>query len=116
MNKYIIAILLCLPLLTFAQVDEDKIWENARFEATQNLHTIYYTDVNNAQGTFNYDELIELKDQMFEKEGIVRIELLDLDRTFRIYHLEYIEVETIKLYVLPIESGVEIMERKRFRI
>lgn len=112
MKLHIIAILAFIPFISDAQVDEDKLWENARYQVSTDKHKIYYTDVNNAEGAFTESDLQLLKQAMFQKEGIVRIELIDLDRTFRIFYFEYIEIEIIKDFVLPIEENVEFMEKK----
>ena len=114
MKKVILFLALLAPCFLMAQVEESKIWEKAVFEVNHNNATIYYTDVNSTDGPFNEEILEELKPVMLRKEGIVKVEFAHVGHAIRVYHFDYIELETIKYFVLKHTQEIEVMTRKEF--
>ena len=56
-------------------------------------------------------EFLQLEKALLEKEGIFDVELLNDRKTIRVDHLSYIEVETIKAFILPYRAEIEIEEK-----
>lgn len=78
---------------------EDELYEKARFEAKNKELNTYYSDVEVYDVAITPNVLNNLKYTMYNKEGIFKLELLEEGKRLRVYHMEYIERETIKLYV-----------------
>lgn len=116
MKKVILFLALIAPTLLMAQVNESKIWENAVFQVNHNNATIYYTDVNSTDGPFDEGILDEVKSAMLRKEGIVKVEFTHVGHAIRVYHFDYIELETIKYFVLKHTNEIELMTRKEYTL
>jgi hypothetical protein len=114
MKKVILFLALIAPSFLIAQIDESKIWEKAVFEVNHNNATIYYTDVNSLDGPFNEEILDDLEAAMLRKEGIVKVEFAHVGHAIRVYHFDYIELETIKYFVLKHTQEIEVMTRKEY--
>lgn len=100
--KLIVTILVCiiLPQLADAQIDEKKR-EFALFEVTRNGASAVYTDVHAIEQPFDERSSDRIAAEIMEKEGVFGFERLDEGKTLRIFHMDYIEVEGIKSFILP---------------
>ena len=111
MKAFIITLVLLISGFVSAQVNEDKIWEQAVYEVRTNGTPFYYTDVNVRETPFTKTNFALIKENMLSKEGIARVELLDHARVLRVYHFEYIEPEGIKSFILTENPDIEVMNR-----
>lgn len=118
MKKFIILLVFAVPCFAMAQLNEDQLWENARYEVATNGAQIYYTDinVNSVNSDFSKEMLERIKATMFGKEGIVKVEFLHFNQTIRVYHFDYIELETVKSFVLQEREDIEVMNRVEFAL
>lgn len=111
MKKLIILLAVILPGMAMAQMNEAQMWENARYNVLQKGAVLMYTDVNAIDSEFAEQQLETIKANMFKKEGIVKVEFLSLNKTIRVYHYDYIELETVKSFVLSERRGIEVMNQ-----
>lgn len=111
MKQFILILALTLPGFIMAQLSEDQLWENARYQVVKNGATIYYTDVNVIDSEYDEQMLLRVKSQMFLKDGIVKVDFLHFNQTIRVYHYDFIELETIKNFVLEERKDIEVMNR-----
>lgn len=114
MKKLILILALAVPGFLMAQMSEDQLWENAKYQVVHDGATVFYTDVNVLNSDFSETTLEDLKASMFQKEGIVRVEFQNLNRTIRVYHFDYIELETVKDFVLAERREIEVMNRVEY--
>ncbi len=111
MKKLIILFAIVVPVFAMAQMSENQLWENARYQVVKKGATVLYTDVNAINSEFSEELLDQVKANMFQKEGIVKVKLMNSNRTIRVYHFDYIELETIKDFVLAERSEIEVMNQ-----
>ena len=116
MKKLILILALAVPGFLMAQMNPDQLWENAHYQVLHNGATLFYTDVNVIDSEFEEAELDQMKEDMFTKEGIVKVEFLHFKQTVRVYHFDYIELETVKNFVLMQRRDIEVMNRIEFDI
>lgn len=114
MKKFIILLAIVVPGFVMAQMSENQLWENARYQVVQNGESILYTDVDTKNAAFSEEMLDQLKENMFRKEGIVKVELRNSNKTIRVYHFEYIELETVKGFVLAERRDIEVLNQVEY--
>lgn len=114
MKKLILILAIVLPGMLMAQMSEGQLWENAKYQSVTNGVTVYYTDVNAIGPEFDEEMMDHVKSTMFLKDGIVKIEFLHFNQTIRVYHYDFIEVETVKSFVLDLREDIEVMNRAEF--
>ncbi|UKN01149.1 hypothetical protein K6119_15575 [Paracrocinitomix mangrovi] len=117
---------LCSGLLLFGQTtvgvenkgdfttDEDKAFEKAYYEVKQNGETAFTIDVEFKDVPFDVAKFRMIKDQMLLKEGIFKVELIKDNKTIRVCHLSFIEVETIKSFIIPYRQDFDTTEKEPF--
>lgn len=111
MKNLILSIAFALPLVSFAQLSEEQLWENANYEVVRNGASVFYTDVNATQTPYTDKDFNRIKAKMFQKEGIVRVDFLKENRTIRVYHFDYVDLETVKSFVLREKTDIEVANR-----
>lgn len=116
MKKIILILALVAPGFLMAQMSEDQLWENARYQVVHDGAAVYYTDVNVLSSAFSEDMLEYVKAQMFLKEGIVKVDFLHSNQTIRVHHFDFIELETIKNFVLVERTDIEVMNRVEYEM
>ena len=114
MKKLILVLALAVPGFLMAQMNEDQLWENAVYQVIHDGATVFYTDVNVLNSDFSESMLEDIKAKMFQKEGIVKVEFQNSNRTIRVYHFDYIELETVKNFVLAEKREIDVMNRVEF--
>ena len=114
MKKLILILALAFPGMLMAQMSESQLWENARYQSVTNGVQIYYTDVNAVGPEFDEEMMDHVKVTMFLKDGIVKVELLHFNQTIRVYHYDFIELETVKNFVLELRHDIEVMNRAEY--
>lgn len=111
MKALIITLALIIPGIASAQINEDKIWEQAVHEVITNGTPFFYTDVNVIETPYTKSDFRVIKEAMLQKEGIARVELIDYDRVIRVYHFGFIEPEGIKSFVIHEKLDIELQNR-----
>jgi hypothetical protein len=115
MKQLIILSLIALPTLVFAQVDESKLWEEAMHEVSHNGQLAFYSDVVITDSEpFNREDMVAIRHKMYQKEGIFKVELIDHNRIVRVYHYDFIELETIKNFAFEVKREIEVRDRITF--
>ncbi|MBD3638917.1 MAG: hypothetical protein HUJ25_16305 [Crocinitomicaceae bacterium] len=90
---------------------EDEMYEKARFEVKYKESNAYTTDLEVKGAAVTPELLFRIKKSIYEKDGIFLVESLKDGMVLRIYHLEHIEIETIKHFILPFVSDFHPNER-----
>jgi len=116
MKRFILLIVLIAPGFLMAQTNDYQLWENAYYQVVKNGATIYYTDVNALDFEYSEATFNKSKANMLEKDGIVKVEFLHFNHTIRVYHFDFIELETIKNFVLNERKNIEVMNRVEYPI
>lgn len=111
MKKLILILAIAFPTVLMAQMSEDQLWENAKYQSVTNGVPVYYTDVNAVGPEFDEEMMEHVKSTMFLKDGIVKVEFLHFNQTIRVYHYDFIELETVKSFVLELRHDIEVMNR-----
>lgn len=114
MKKLILIFALAFPGMLMAQMSEDQLWENAKYQSVANGVQVYYTDVNAVGPEFDEEMMDHIKSTIFLKDGIVKVEFLHLNQTIRVYHYDFIELETVKGFVLELREDIEVMNRAEY--
>lgn len=114
MKKLILILALAFPGMLLAQMSESQLWEHARYEAVENGVPVYYTDVNAIGTGFDEEMMDHVKSTMFLKDGIVKVDFLHSNYTIRVYHYDFIELETVKNFVLELRDDIEVMNREEY--
>jgi len=116
MKQFILVLIAVLPGMVMAQSTESQKWENARYELLNNGTTVYYTDINvdNENTQFSEQSFEQIKANMLEKEGVVKVEILHFSQTIRAYHYDFVDQQTIKDFVLAERRDIEVMNQKVF--
>ncbi len=109
--KYLfILFIICSSTTSFSQT-EDQQYENAYFLVHQKGEHAFTTEVVSNTAIFTDDEFKIIKTHLLQKEGIFRVDFSKNSKSILVYHLSYIEVETIKDFVTPIVESVDFKER-----
>ena len=114
MKKLILIFALVFPAMLMAQMSESQLWENARYQAVTNGVPVYYTDVNAIGPEFDEEMMEHVKSTAFLKDVIVKVEFLHFNQTIRVYHYDFIELETVKGFVLESREDIEVMNRAEY--
>jgi hypothetical protein len=105
---------LIFPGLLMAQMSESQLWENAKYKSVVEGVQVYYTDVNAIDHEFDEEVKDHVRTIAFQKDGIVKVEFLHESFTIRVYHYDFIDLETVKGFVLSLREDIEVMNRKEF--
>ncbi|NVK65419.1 MAG: hypothetical protein HWE22_12580 [Flavobacteriales bacterium] len=118
MKQFIIVLAIVLPGIVVAQSSESQKWENARYEMVNKGTTVYYTDINvdNETSAFSEKSFDEIKANMLQKEGVVKVEITHFNQTIRTYHYDFVDTQTIKDFVLEKRRDIEVMNRKVYTL
>lgn len=114
MKKLILILVMAFPGMLMAQLSEGQLWEHAQYESVENGVPVYYTDVNAIGPEFDEEMMDHVKSTMFLKDGIVKIEFLHMNQTIRVYHYDFIELETVKNFVLELRHDIDVMNRVEY--
>jgi len=89
---------------------ESKLYEKAYFEAKHNNETAYITSFTSRDEGFSNDDFNQMKTTFFQKEGFFKVEISGDKTKIDVYHLSFIDAETIKGFVTPIKEAVDFKE------
>ena len=113
MKAFFLLIALLASFISFSQSESQK-YEDAYFQVQHKNESAFLTTIKSPNLAFTKAEFREIKDTMLKKEGIFKVEIVENDFVINVYHLSYIEVETIKFFVLPIKSNISLEEKVPF--
>jgi hypothetical protein len=94
MRSIFIFALTFIPVISFGQINEEKLFENAVFQITKNEAVGYYTIIEAYDYELNDTEASNMKDYFLNKDGVFKFERLD-EKRFKVYHFEEISYEVI---------------------
>ena len=112
--KFIITLSIILSTsCLFSQVKtEAQRWENARFLVVKQNQEAFKTIIKSKGATFTKEEFKSIQSNSLLKEGIFDVKILENNQAIEIYYISFIEIETIKSFVLPIKSDVYFSEKE----
>lgn len=116
MKKFILSLAFAIPLISFGQMSEEQIWENANYQVIKTGAFLYYTDINTTDEAFAPVKFNRIKSNMLNKEGIARVELVKDNKTIRVYHFDYVDLETLKSFVIHETLKIEVTEKVLYLI
>lgn len=108
-------LILSLPIFAFGQNKEDLQYEAAVYQINlgQSAST---SDIDIIDNQLDKSTFMQMKQNLLKKEGIFKVELVNDEKTIRVYHFDYIDLEGIKELVLPTSYQLNFIEAKAFHV
>ncbi len=114
MKKLAIIILTAFPVIGFSQMTDDARYEHAVFEIQQNNRSAYTTVVSVREIPFTKEEFETIRTRVLEKNEIFKVELIDEARRIRFYHLDSVDLDDLKKFVIPYKEKIEFAPSEPF--
>lgn|GEM_PF-2922647 len=99
-----------LAVCSFGQTTQAQRWEKARYEQNVNNQKIYYFEVFAVNHEFSGLNFEMLKNDFYEKEGIIDVKSKD-EKRIVVYVYDMIDIDVIKTIFSPFDSEIEISQK-----